>query len=133
MSPSANHKRALLGHGLQAAPSEIKGGSSPVIVTPITACSIDIYKGGRTSSCSSQQRNKTYTPCSSGARDKWGFKISTEKTVAVLFCLTETGSGYQVGYQQKGRLRQRNRLVFDQRLTWNEYIDYVSPASAANG
>ena len=64
-------------------------------------------------------------------RDKWGFKISTEKTVAVLF--SQATQRLDIKLHINGRLIKTEKsarfigVVFDQHLT------YTWPASAADG
>ena len=55
--------------------------------------------------------------------DKWGFKISTEKTVAVLFSQATQRPGTKL-HINGSRLRQRNRLDFSELSAI--HIDYVT-------
>ena len=65
--------------------------------------------------------------------DKWGFKVSTEKTVAVLF--SASTQRREVNLQINGKAIRMEKsvrflgVVFDQHLTWKEHIDYVSSKS----
>lgn len=62
--------------------------------------------------------------------DKWGFRISTEKTVAVLF--TKSTNRPDVKLEINGRQIKVAKstkflgVIFDQQLTWSEHIDYIS-------
>ena len=62
--------------------------------------------------------------------NKWGFKISTEKTVAVLFSQATQRPDIKLDINGRPIKTEKSArflgVVFDQRLTWNEHVDYVT-------
>ena len=64
--------------------------------------------------------------------DEWGFKLSSDKSVAVMFSLKQsppprlTIDGRTVKIQESARFLG---MIFDQRLTWREHIEYVTGVS----
>lgn len=61
--------------------------------------------------------------------DTWGFKISVEKTVAVLFTRSPEKPAIQLDIEGKTVKVEKSAkflgVVFDQQLTWNNHINHV--------
>ena len=60
--------------------------------------------------------------------DKWGFKVSMDKTVAVLFCRRVVNNNVILKFNGN-TINTTNRakflgIIFDSKLTWSEHISY---------
>ena len=87
-----------------------------------------LYKGGRSikllQTAVQQDLDALQQRC-----DKRGFKISTEKTVAVLFSQATQRLAIKLHINGRPIKTESARflgVVFDQHLTWNEHIDYTN-------
>ena len=62
--------------------------------------------------------------------DKWGFKISAEKTVAVLFSQATQRPDIKLHINGRPINTEKSAkflgVVFNQHLTWSEHIDYIN-------
>ena len=99
------------------------------VETSLFADDSSLYKGGRSikllQSAVQQDLDALQQWC-----DKWGFKISTEKTVAVLFSQATQRPDIKLHINGKPIKAEKSArflgVVFDQHLTWSEHIDYVT-------
>ena len=62
--------------------------------------------------------------------DNWAFKISTEKTIAVLLSQATQRPDLKLHIKRRPIKREKSDrflgVVFDLHLTWNEHLDYVT-------
>ena len=100
-----------------------------LVHTALFADDSTFYKSGRNVSFLQKKMQSALNAVQAWC-DSWGFKISLDKTVAVLYTNSfkvpdiklELG-GQQIKVAKSAKLLG---VIFDRRLTWNEHIDYVT-------
>jgi ribonuclease HI/endonuclease/exonuclease/phosphatase family metal-dependent hydrolase len=98
------------------------------IETSLYADDSTVYKGGKNLKLLTKQIQNHLNTIDEWC-DKWGFKINTNKTVAVVFtnkckyiAPTLTMNGKPIAVNDKAKFLG---MIFDQKLTWAAHIDYI--------